>query len=131
MKNRAKNLRNPLQGFLGVMAALMALFLTQCSGGLSGGPSGAVDSGAAANVEANQGQATPTHFGGVDNPAPDWTGCGDMVDENGNPLTPEECLKRLKEKRDQYEKAAAGEDLPIPTPTSDVEESNPVLKLPK
>lgn len=44
----------------------------------------------------NQAQSTPTHFGGVENPAPDWGSCW-QYDDQGNPISLEDCLRKRKE----------------------------------
>lgn len=99
-----------MKNYISLVTSLF--LLCQCAGGDIAGPATLSHQAPAIN----QAQSTPTHFGGIENPAPDWGSCW-QYDEAGNPISLEDCLKRRRENAGQQ---------PHTTPTPEVSlESTP------
>lgn len=107
IKTRYKSLGVPLTLWIFLIFSLVA-----CSGSSLTGSSEPVGASAlSGEKEAGQGQATPTHFGGLENPSPDWEGC-EYIGANGLPLPTEECLAKCLEELLSKEEVSVPEGTP-------------------
>ena len=108
MKTRSKSLViTPISWILLIFS------LVACSGSAITGSSEPVGASAlSGDKEVGQGQATPTHFGGLENPSPDWEGC-EYIGANGLPMPTEECLAKC------LEELLSREELSVPEGTSE------------
>lgn len=89
IKTRSKSL-----GIPHILWIFLIFSLAACSGSSLTGSSEPVGaSGLSGEKEVGQGQATPTHFGGLENPSPDWEGC-EYIGANGLPMPTDECLAK-------------------------------------